>query len=30
MFLDAQEVGRVEGPHPTLTSVLGAITEPFE
>jgi thioredoxin len=29
MFLDAREVGRVEGPRPTLSAVLGAITEAF-
>jgi thioredoxin 1 len=29
MFLNAREVGRVEGPHPTLPSVLAALTEPY-
>jgi thioredoxin 1 len=29
MFLDAREVGRVEGPHPVLSSVLAAVTGPF-
>jgi thiol-disulfide isomerase/thioredoxin len=29
LFLDAREVGRVEGPRPTLSAVLGAITEAF-
>ena len=29
MFLDGAEVGRVEGPSPTLSSLLAAITQPF-
>jgi thioredoxin 1 len=29
MFLNGKEVGRVEGPHPTLSSVMTAVTEPF-
>jgi thioredoxin 1 len=29
MFADGVEVGRVEGPHPTLASVHRAVTEPF-
>jgi thioredoxin 1 len=29
MFLDGQEVGRVEGPDPTLSSVTQAVTGPF-
>jgi len=29
MFLDGQQVGRVEGPHPVLASVLTALTQPF-
>lgn len=29
MFLDGAEVGRAEGPHPTPSSVLAAVTEPF-
>jgi thioredoxin 1 len=29
MFRDGREVGRVEGPHPTVASVLGAVTGPF-
>jgi thiol-disulfide isomerase/thioredoxin len=30
MFLNGEEVGRVEGPHPTVSSVLEAVTQPFE
>lgn len=30
MFLSGKEVGRVEGPHPTISSVLAAVTQPFE
>ena len=30
MFLDGKEVGRVEGPHPTVSSVMTAVTQPFE
>jgi len=30
MFLDGDEVGRVEGPSPTVSSVLTAVTQPFE
>lgn len=30
MFLDGNEVGRVEGPSPTVSSVLTAVTQPFE
>jgi thioredoxin 1 len=30
MFLNGTEVGRVEGPHPTVPSVLTAVTQPFE
>jgi thioredoxin 1 len=30
MFLDRNEVGRVEGPSPTVSSVLAAVTQPFE
>ena len=30
MFLDQYEVGRVEGPSPTVSSVLTAVTQPFE
>jgi len=30
MFLNQNEVGRVEGPSPTVSSVLTAVTEPFE
>jgi thioredoxin 1 len=29
MFLDGQEVGRAEGPTPTLSGVVGALTQPF-
>jgi thioredoxin 1 len=29
MFLDGREVGRVEGPHPGLHSVMAAVTQPF-
>jgi thioredoxin 1 len=30
MFLDGNEVGRVEGPSPSVSSVLTAVTQPFE
>jgi thioredoxin 1 len=30
MFLNGKDVGRVEGPHPTVSSVLTAVTQPFE
>jgi thioredoxin 1 len=30
MFLDGNEVGRVEGPSPTVSGVLTAVTQPFE
>jgi thioredoxin 1 len=30
MFLNGNEVGRVEGPHPTVSSVMTAVTQPFE
>jgi thioredoxin-like negative regulator of GroEL len=30
MFLDGNEVARVEGPSPTVSSVLAAVTQPFE
>jgi thioredoxin-like negative regulator of GroEL len=30
MFLNGKEVGRVEGPAPTVPSVLTAVTHPFE
>ena len=30
MFLNGKEVGRVEGPLPTVSSVLTAVTHPFE
>jgi thioredoxin 1 len=30
MFLHQNEVGRVEGPPPTVSSVLTAVTQPFE
>jgi thioredoxin 1 len=30
MFLDGKEVGRVEGPHPTVQSVMKAVRQPFE
>jgi thioredoxin-like negative regulator of GroEL len=30
MFFDGREVGRVEGPHPTLPSVMTALTAPFQ
>ena len=30
MFLNGKEVGRVEGPQPTTSSVMTAITQPFE
>jgi thioredoxin 1 len=30
MFLDGKEVGRVEGPSPELSSVLAAVSQPYE
>jgi thioredoxin-like negative regulator of GroEL len=30
MFLDDREVGRVEGPEPTLSGVMSALTKPFQ
>jgi thioredoxin 1 len=30
MFLNGGEVGRVEGPYPTVSSVMTAVTQPFE
>ncbi|HXM59878.1 MAG TPA: thioredoxin family protein [Terriglobales bacterium] len=30
MFLNGKEVGRVEGPQPTVSGVLTAVTQPFE
>jgi thioredoxin 1 len=30
MFLNGREVGRVEGPSPTVSSVLKVVTQPFE
>jgi|ERR1700689_1625269 thioredoxin 1 len=30
MFLNGKEVGRVEGPHPTVSSVMTAVAQPFE
>ena len=30
MFLNGQEVGRVDGPRPTVESVLAAVTQPFQ
>jgi len=30
MFLDGREAGRVAGPRPTVSSVLTAVTQPFE
>jgi thioredoxin 1 len=30
MFLNQSEVGRVEGPSPTVSSLLTAVTQPFE
>lgn len=30
MFLNGKEVGRIEGPHPTVSSLLTAVTQPFE
>jgi thioredoxin 1 len=30
MFLDGAEVGRDEGPHPTLLSLMKVVTQPFE
>jgi thioredoxin 1 len=29
MFLNGGEVGRVEGPHPSVSSVTAALTQPF-
>jgi len=29
MFLNGSEVGRAEGPHPTLSSLLAELTQPF-
>ncbi len=30
MFLNGQEAGRVDGPHPSVASVLSAVSQPFE
>jgi thioredoxin 1 len=30
MFQNGREVGRVAGPHPTVESVLAAVTQPFQ
>lgn len=30
MFLDGREVGRSEGPSPTIGSVMASVTQPFE
>src|SRR5450631_2896284 len=30
MFLNGKEVGRVDGPQPSVKSVLAAVTEPFQ
>jgi thioredoxin 1 len=30
MFLQGREVGRLEGPPPTVESILTAVTQPFE
>ena len=30
MFLNQKEVGRIEGPSPTVSSILAAVTQPFE
>jgi thioredoxin 1 len=30
MFADGSEVARVEGPHPTVSTVFAAVTQPFE
>ena len=30
MFLDGKEVGRVEGPSPEVSSVLAAVSQPYE
>ena len=30
MFLEGREVGRVEGPRPDVSTVLAAVTQPFE
>jgi thioredoxin 1 len=30
MFLNGQEMGRVEAPHPIMSTLLAAVTQPFE
>jgi thioredoxin 1 len=30
MFMNGKEVGRVDGPQPTIKSVLAAVTQPFQ
>jgi thioredoxin 1 len=30
MFLNGSEVGRVEGPHPSVSSVMKVVTQPFK
>jgi len=30
MFLDGREVGRADGPYPTVSSVMTVVTQPFE
>ena len=30
MFLNGRQVGRIEGPSPTVSSVLTAVTQPFQ
>jgi thioredoxin 1 len=30
MFLNGEEVGRIEGPQPTVPGILAAVTQPFE
>jgi thioredoxin 1 len=30
MFLDGREVGRADGPYPTVSSVMTVVTRPFE
>ena len=30
MFLNGREVGRNEGPHPSVSSILAVVTQPFE
>jgi thioredoxin 1 len=30
LFRDGQQVGRIEGPHPTVSSVMGAVMRPFQ